>query len=865
MLELQKLIYGDRNIFISNKEIELTKHYIPYNKETLEFILTLNKLGYTINNPEVLFKLNPINLNIFKEELMCFFEEFSIDGRVFRKNFAQTLSLEKYNEEDNIAIFAQYSQTYNWKDSFKCIFGKSSKKILKDYNKVIPESSTIIKSNRSFVISFNKKEDLGNICKNSLESNIILREQQIKTIENMPTNILFKVYKESKIIIKEIEVLVLTLLIKTKNYSFITLMGEDLNILFRFIVSNYSYYKDSKIKYEDISQLNKNILKSLKVKLPTSIKKEIADFLENGKEDNYINEIFKFSGYWKKIFTACRWTNADKMKNRFPQFCKLKDLLYKNDRSNTFNSKVEQAKLEGNYDKAIRILSTNPGYMIRNLMEYIRYIEVGTKIAKKKRKKVEETIGNIEKEVNDFSNNIDLSDIMKETRGLSIPLEVELDDNKVALINKEDTKSIYISSEKMLSHFSTIGSAKSNDKKMMEILENNVGLNYFLKIDRKVEVSPKDFLYSKDFINVLKLINTKLLWQFITLLNSKTLYKDRNLRNVQGVEVLYEDSNPLPKISKKVSKKIKKQIKIAINTIKMEENKNLGKVYLGKDLKNYNIQFSGRKSKEIVLSGEYLSPGSKIDIKSLIKEEGKILRLGVAWKGEASCDIDHSLNLLTKNEVVYYGKPEYIINEDGDEKPEVVITSSGDIVKCSNDIFSTELIDIDIDKAKQYNLGKMVTSLIQYEGKSFDNYEVFFFINVIDKKDRIIAGQKITIKLDQMQYAIQITEETKSVLGVLIDLDKEKLEVLNIPVNDSSNFGVDFDNYNNAETLKDIFDKMILERPPLLSIKKALNNVINPMQIVKNIEDADIVITSKDVINNIHPMRNLEKLQKIIF
>ena len=132
----------------------------------------------------------------------------------------------------------------------------------------------------------------------------------------------------------------------------------------------------------------------------------------------------------------------------------------------------------------------------------------------------------------------------------------------------------------------------------------------------------------------------------------------------------------------------------------------------------------------MTLSGEYLTPGSKISFDSL--ESGKIIRLGIAWRGESSCDIDHSLNLLNKGKSVYYNSPIY------KENKEIIISSSGDITSCDNDLFSTELIDIDLDLAIKYNLGNMLSSIIQYSGKTLNNYEVFWFMNIIERKDRII-------------------------------------------------------------------------------------------------------------------------------
>ena len=64
------------------------------------------------------------------------------------------------------------------------------------------------------------------------------------------------------------------------------------------------------------------------------------------------------------------------------------------------------------------------------------------------------------------------------------------------------------------------------------------------------------------------------------------------------------------------------------------------------------------------------------------------------------------------------------------------------------------------------------------------------------------------------------------------------------------------------------FKKELENRPKLINMKKAIKNVIKKSQIVENIEDADIIISSKDFDfkgEYIHPGRNGERLNNIIF
>jgi hypothetical protein len=309
----------------------------------------------------------------------------------------------------------------------------------------------------------------------------------------------------------------------------------------------------------------------------------------------------------------------------------------------------------------------------------------------------------------------------------------------------------------------------------------------------------------------------------------------------------------LPGINKEMAQNLEKQVKKAIKKIKKTENISLGKVYVDDSLDNYNVQFSGRASTEIVLSGEYLAPGSKIPFGELTGQN-KILRLGVAWKGKESCDIDHSLNLLDKNTSVYYGAPTF---KEGEE---VIISSSGDITDNSNSDYSVEFIDIDIDRAKELNLGNMVSSLIQFSGRTLDQYEVLWFMNIIDKKDRVLGERAVSFAIDQMQYAIQINEETRSMLGFYINFDKNELEVLNIPTHS--------ENMANAPVMKEVFKNALDNRPKVTKMSKAIRNVIKKSQIVNSIKEADIVISANNIDFTgeiIHPGRNGERLNSIIF
>jgi len=785
MLKIQKLIYGDRNLIISS--LSLSKDNFVSPVDVAKFLLTLNNMNYSIRDFSDLFKLSKNDFLFFKEELFSIFDSMKIDGFIFRDKFANTIELTDYSDEDWIAMFAQYSITYNWENEFNRFFNKTSKEVIDNYFNKDLEYTSFNTNLKTFDISFNK-EDLSKIILNILESKIVLREQEIKIIENVDINILKNVFEKAEIKIKEIEIYVYKRILNSDNINI--KYFKDLDQIVRIVVELYS---DGSIKVP----LTKNELKSLKVKIPTKIKKVLTKALNSQNNVDYaVEKMFKYYGFWKKIFYAIKWESDEKTLKKYPVFFELKRKLYENDRSNTFNGKIEKAKFNGDYNTAIRILATNPGFLMRNILEYIRYSK-GTTIAKKVvLNKKDPNRYNVYTDDELFSNKINIGKILKPNS----------DDGKI---------------------------------KSREIV---------------VKTDASEFFESEEFYSILLTVNLKLLWKTLSILDKKFLYENKINRLVQKIYISYE--RELPGLDKKLAKIVKKKIKKAIKEIKKEENISLGKVFISDDLKNKNIEFSGRESTGLTLSGEYLTPGSKISFDSL--ESGKIIRLGIAWRGESSCDIDHSLNLLNKGKSVYYGTPIY------KENKEIIISSSGDITSCDNELFSTELIDIDLDLAVKYDLGNMLSSIIQYSGKTLDNYEVFWFMNIIDKKDRVTDGRSIHIALDQMDYAIQLNKETKSSLGFYINLKEKHIEVLNLELNMN-------DNYSNAVSNESVFKKVLEERDPLVNIYDTLKTVIKKSQIVDKIEDADTVLLSsvneiKDAeLDFFTPGRDINEFYKIIF
>jgi len=856
MKKLQTLIYGDRNIFISKlNPKKKKKEDVVSPIKVCNFLLYLQSKKYKIENPNKLFILKNDEFEYFINELYEMFNSINIKGQYLRKSFANNFQLSCSTKEEELYIYAKYSIQYNWEEEYLFLCNENPKEIIESYEKKKGNNESISLSTnlKVFEVDFDLRTKIKEILKDIFSSKIVLRAQQKEVIDNVPIDILvdFYIKKDFIIPIKETEVLILKKIINKDSSIY---LFSDIDQIVRIVGAMYSFKIEEEkgndnykkiIPVEFLGQINKKKLKEIFIKIPTSIRKKILQSLEISNNNKIVVEkMFKYYGFWKKILTSLRYTTKEKMDKRYPNVKKIKDMLYKNDRSETFNGLLEKYKKDGNYDKAIRHLSTNKGFLLKNIIEYTRYLKgmgvvkkIETNSLLKIKKQREYQLKKMEEELEELKNYGSKLDIFKPIviNNISVLLIEKMNRNSIEIKRKEDT----------------ILKFKEDTKKII--------FNFYKKKNNRIiKKDASNFFKSKDFKKILLKSNVKLLWKTLSLFENKKLFKNRKYRIVQGYEIEYEDL--LPGLNKDIVEIIKKTIIKSIKKIKKKENKLLKKVYIDKNVKNYNIEFSGRKSNSITLSGNYLSPGSKIPFDKILSEN-KILRLGIAWKGKTSCDLDHSINLLKSNKSIYFGNP-CLLNKDGD----TIITSSGDIIECNDLEYSVEMIDIDINLAKKENIGNMITSIIQYNGLTIDNYEVLWFMNIIDKKDRILSknGRKaVSIQLDQMDYAIQLNDIGMTILGFYINLDENHLEVLNIVSKNKQS-------YQNSNNLQKQFEEDYNSRDSLIDIKKLLKKVIRKKQIVKNIKKADIIITDKLIKakkrqKTINVSTNLEKIIDIVF
>jgi len=136
-------------------------------------------------------------------------------------------------------------------------------------------------------------------------------------------------------------------------------------------------------------------------------------------------------------------------------------------------------------------------------------------------------------------------------------------------------------------------------------------------------------------------------------------------------------------------------------------------------------------------------------------------------------------------------------------------------------------------------------------------------MQVIKKKDRVSPGRKVKMKLDEMDYAVQITEDAKTMIGLMFNIEEGYAEVANIPMKSG--------NYQNAAGMDTVMREAMEGLPPRQTIADALAMAVNKQQIVEDIEFADIIISGKyeidisDKTEYIHPGRNAIRLQELLF
>lgn len=281
-----------------------------------------------------------------------------------------------------------------------------------------------------------------------------------------------------------------------------------------------------------------------------------------------------------------------------------------------------------------------------------------------------------------------------------------------------------------------------------------------------------------------------------------------------------------------------------------QRNQSLGKVYIDDDAKGYRLQYSGRKSTEVSFAGEFLSPGSEVNLsdyltaaKNRIKDP--VIRLGVMWRSrpekKISIDIDHNVK-LSNGVDVYYGSAVY------KRGCKTLVTSSGDITSCGDhqSAFSVELIDLDPVALLQAGVKDLYSSMINFSGRvPIGSLECYLFFSLIERKNRVMGERtRVAIDLSRLDYAIQVdannTDNSGSYIGLQIDLENDKIKTLCIPVKQKGR-------YSNIKVNRSLFNKALANMPAHLTINYALHKALFKNQLTDDPCDADVIISRRSL------------------
>ena len=364
----------------------------------------------------------------------------------------------------------------------------------------------------------------------------------------------------------------------------------------------------------------------------------------------------------------------------------------------------------------------------------------------------------------------------------------------------------------------------------------------------KVKTDNIAYFTGPEFRKFIKASNPKLSMQLIAELEPDSVLKSIQSRMVQGMRKHY--AVPMPGVKAHIRDSVMTNIRQGLSDRLREQNKPAGKVYFDPALANVMLAWSGRKNTEINYSGEFLSPGSLIDIPN-----SPMIRLGVIWRGN-STDIDHNVSLYDANGYkvrdVYYGDPEY----------SNWISSSGDITHCDFERFSAEFIDIDLTAmpTKNRHVSQMVSSLISYSGypRTIGSIECYLFIKCIRREDRIMRGRSFTIDLMDTDYAMRLdpdnVDNSVDYVGFHVDIPTRKIKVVGMSGGDKNR------SYGNV-TSKDYLAQIPELLGNQMTLLEGLEMAFDPTQVVTDPVDADLIFGDA----GLDPNTEMERIQRYLF
>jgi len=333
----------------------------------IELLVKLAHSGYIITNPEVLLQADYTSAS---NSILNCISSTTKQATVFRNSFGSQLDLESYTYDDYLAIFAQYSITYDWESTFESVTNLSPAAILSQYKlDTAPLIPAYDKSTTKHITLFDRPAYEAYML-SLLESKAPLRLNQEKIIQSADWHELSSL--NPTYYVKSTKSLVQLSQYKQGILPTISSIDE----LLRFILSVGT--KPHDIDFN--GQITSDMLKSVQFHLPTRMKKFILNWFNNQSVRPITEQLLVYEQFWKRLFHHSHWCSSAKFNHRYPVTKLILTILYSTDRSWTFNSRYQRALQSYDYSLAFEILTEKPGLLLRNIIMYCKYT-TGTSIA----------------------------------------------------------------------------------------------------------------------------------------------------------------------------------------------------------------------------------------------------------------------------------------------------------------------------------------------------------------------------------------------------------------------------------------------------------------------------------------------------
>lgn len=319
----------------------------------------LRKLVYGYSNI-ILVDFNSIE-DVFKEiEIMRSLS--TIEGWIFRPNFAKGTEFVEYSVADYQAIYAQWSMSFGWADKYELLTGKKSKDVLSEYKKDYDKDLTPLFTKSEKETTVESIDYIYTIANDIASSKTVLTENQKEILLAMPNKVKLFVFKNTRFFIRETKVL-LVKAIMSKDSSFNPF--DKVEDIVPLTVSLYN--RNGSVE----GRLTTNTLRDVKVRIPTSVKRMIIETLVSGYEtNNALVNFKKYQSFWKALLREFVIGSFSKTVVKYPFFFDVHALVHSNIK--TPKSKIEKLRKSGLLEEAFILEMENIGEMIRSISFYLR-------------------------------------------------------------------------------------------------------------------------------------------------------------------------------------------------------------------------------------------------------------------------------------------------------------------------------------------------------------------------------------------------------------------------------------------------------------------------------------------------------------